>query len=441
VRSDVIDSLLTQDWLDSLAHYQTLYIGFSGGLDSTVLLHTIVRQPTLIGKVVAVHIHHGLSKNATSWQEHCQCQCDMLSIPLLVRDVQFNTRANIEEGARIARYQVFSSLLAEDDCLLLAHHADDQAETVLLQLFRGTGIDGLAAMASRGELAKGSLARPFLNHTRDTLEAYARHYQLAWIDDESNQNTAFSRNYLRQQIMPLLRAKWPGLVGNLGRSAIHCQQAKSNLDCLAEIDCQERVKSQDSLNLTPLLLLNQARLANVLRVWLRKNNVRCPTTVILQRLITDVILGRQDALAVVTWDGIVVRRYQQTIYLLKEESQNQLNCIEWSTFPTSLQLDGKGHRSLHVRSGSSQTSAGLKIPPNCIIQVRFRQGGETFHWRGQTKQLKKLYQQWQIPPWQRDMIPLLYVNGELAAVVGFAISDYFYATEPDNRYQIELHCS
>lgn len=435
---EVIDSLLTEDWRISLASYKTLFVGFSGGLDSTVLLHALTSHLPLKTKLQAIHIHHGLSVNATAWQEHCQQYCDSLTIPFITREVQVNAYANIEENARIARYKIFTSLLAENDCLLLGHHADDLAETVLLQLFRGAGIDGMAAMAPLSKLAKGALARPFLHYSRKKLEAYAHHYQLSWIDDESNQSNAFSRNYLRQQIMPLLREKWPGVVGNLVRSAMHCQQAKSNLEALAELDCGELCIQKEQLSLLPLMTLSHARLTNVLRTWFRRNGVRNPPANFLQRLIDEVILGRNDASAIVEWDDIAVRRYQQSLYLLKEQKSYRGACIEWSAFPKPLQLDKDGLYFLSANPLSSNR-AGLCIPSSCRIQVRFRQGGELFYWHAQTKKLKNLFQQWQIPPWQRDRIPLLYINEELAAVVGFAVSDHYYAKDSANLYHIELH--
>ncbi len=436
MRSEV-NFLLTEDWIDTLVHYQTLFVGLSGGLDSTVLLHAMAKQPKLSGKLQAVHVHHGLSVNASEWQEHCRHYCDALSVPFLSHKVEFDSRTNIEENARMARYQVFSSLLNENDCLLLGHHADDLAETVLLQLFRGAGIDGMAAMPPQYKWSKGTLARPFLHYSREMLAAYALRNHLNWIEDESNLNNDYSRNYLRNCIIPELRKKWPAVVENLGRSAAHCQQAKSNLEALAELDCAALIKPTYELNLPPLLKLSHARLTNVLRVWLRKNDIRYPTTALLQQLIDEVILGRRDATAIVEWDNTEVRRYQQTLYLLKKQIPFQSKSMEWSTFPAGLHLDEKGDQCLYaclVRSGP-----GLSIPPDCSIHVNFRQGGELFYWRGQHKQLKKLFQQWQIPPWQRARVPLLYINGELAAVVGYAVSDRYYAQDPAHAYHIELH--
>ena len=426
----MINSLLTDDWQQLFVNFRCLVVGFSGGLDSTVLLHCLANQPALIDKLQAVHVNHGLSVNATAWQIHCQQFCDSVGVPLSIRQVAVESSANIEEHARTARYQVFAELLAEIDGLLLAHHCDDQAETLLLQLFRGAGINGLAAMPSVKAFASGALVRPFLQHSRQRLEAYAHQHQLTWVDDESNQNPAFSRNYLRHHIMPLVQDKWPGVVSNLVRSASHCQQAKINLEALANIDCEDLNQRQTSLAISPLKKLSHARLANVLRVWLDNNDVRLPSVKLLNRIINEVIFARLDASPVVQWGNYVVRRYQQALSVQHNETPPCLTaCIEWPTFPAPLPLDGDGEGEHYLCASACEN--GLRVPAGCHVQIRYRQGGELFYWRKQTKQLKKLFQQWRVPPWQRDLIPLLYIDNDLAAVVGFAISDYYFSTKYD----------
>ena len=424
------DSLLTEHWLTTLIGYNKLIVGLSGGLDSTVLLHLMAQQPALHAKLQAVHIHHGLSVNADAWLLHCEQCCKSLSVPLTVQKVQCDARSNIEEGARIARYQALSALINENDALVLAHHADDQAETLLLQLFRGAGIDGLAAMPSIRALSKGELLRPFLEHSRRTLEAYAHDHELSWVEDESNQNHVFSRNYLRHQVMPLLQEKWPGIVGNLARSATHCQQAKINLDSLANLDIVGLSQQGQTLPLLSLRALSRERMANVLRVWLRSNEVRRPETSILHRVIDDVILARCDAMPMITWDNVTVQRFQQYLHLMKQSLRPPLSSIEWPTFPSPLPLSAD--EALHA----IPTSNGLFVPRGSRVEIRFRQGGELFYWHGQTKQLKKLWQQWRIPPWKRAQIPLLYIDDVLAAVVGFAISDHYYSLVLENTYTV-----
>ena len=423
------DSLLDTGWLNRLARYHRLLVGLSGGLDSTVMLHCLSQQPQLASKVTAVHVHHGLSCHADEWLAHCQTVCTALSIPIIARRVKLDQRSNIEEHARIARYDVFATLLNANDALLLGHHADDQAETLLLQLLRGAGVDGLAAMPAVKRLNEGDLVRPFLQYTRAELEAYADFHQLIWVEDDSNQDSVFSRNYLRHQIMPLLRVRWPSVVTNLARSASHCQQARVNLHALAEIDCNDL--KANTLHLSDLKTQDNARLVNVLRTWLTNNRVRLPPTHTFNRLITDVIFARHDSLPCVEWDGICVRKYQDVLYLLDHLVDSHQDCVEWTQFPQPLQL---GHDLLCA----SHAEKGLQMPIGARVHVRFRQGGEVLIWHGQTKSLKKLFQEWRIPPWQRDTLPLIYINDSLAAVIGYAVSDQFYGTDVGCTYQLEL---
>lgn len=483
----MIKPLLSTEWFSRLSHFDKLIIGFSGGLDSTVLLHVLASHPTLLAKLIAVHINHGISANASRWQLHCQQFCQNLGIPLITQSVQFDRSANIEEGARIARYAVFSSLLTERDCLILGHHLNDQAETVLLQLFRGSGVDGLAAMPDFCQLEPGKIARPFLTHSREQLEHYAVIHQLSWIEDESNQDISYSRNYLRQHIMPLLKRKWPGVAGNIARTALHCQQAKRNLDTLAvqDVTLENLEKlTNNSLLITPLKALSRDRIVNVLRVWLKNNQIQLPSTVTFWRLIDEVIFASPDATPVVSWGEVTVRRYQKYLYLDKKNANNFPFCtrplaklaaeremcggterrievqtksheypssistkpvfssvefrtrsIEWSTFPLPLVMP-----DANVNLLTQKANQGLIIPANSKIFVRFRQGGEEFFLNGQTKRLKKLFQEWGVPPWLRERVPLIYFNDKLAAVVGYAMSDLFFTKECPDAW-VFVNCS
>ncbi|MDP1604751.1 MAG: tRNA lysidine(34) synthetase TilS [Legionella sp.] len=425
--------LLTDDWLERLRSCNRLFIAYSGGLDSTVLLHALVREPLLVKKISAVHVNHGLSDNADTWNVHCQQMCDTLNVPLIVRKVSINRSANVEAQARTARYAVFRSLVDENDGLLLGHHLNDQAETVLLQLFRGAGVGGLAAMAGMKKFAKGQIFRPFLHLSRQSLSTYAMNHHLSWINDESNTDCNFSRNFLRHDVIPLLQTRWPGVMTNLARTASHCRDAQKQLNDLAAIDYPALDESRNKLLIMPLKSLSYSRINNVLQSWLKKNAVRMPDTATFNRLVPEVILAKQNADPEIAWDGYCVRRYQETLYLLKKTHENQRAPVEWLSFPKPLLLS----------SGTlcaSLSKQGVTLPPKSTIQIRFRQGGEVFCWHGQTKSLKKLLQEWQIPPWQRDHIPLVYINEQLAAVVGYAVSDIFYNASSGNTYQITLDC-
>ncbi|RUR12764.1 tRNA lysidine(34) synthetase TilS [Legionella sp. km772] len=417
--------LLSTQWLERLVEFEQLIVAFSGGLDSTVLLSCLASYPFLHSRLLAIHINHGISPNALAWQKHCEAFCSRLNVSFLTESIKFNRSSNIEEEARTARYAAFARILNQKSCLLLGHHMDDQAETVLLQLFRGTGIDGLAGIPAYENFASGTMARPLLQHTREQLHHYAQVAQLTWVDDESNQDSRFSRNYLRNQIMPLLREKWPGVVGNINRTAVHCQQGKKNLYQLALIDCQELEHPGKSLLIEPLKHLGEARIINVLRVWLKKNKIKLPTTAVMSRIVHELLEASVDATPLVAWNDTCIRRYQERIYLDNKRLHPLPECIEWSAFPQSLALNDE---SILFAKAAKE---GLIIPPKAKITIRFRQGGETIVLHQQTKKLKKLFQEWQVPVWHRDRIPLLYINEQLAAVVGYVVSDSFFSsTEP-----------
>lgn len=421
----LIDCLLTPEWLAELQSYQTIWLGLSGGLDSMVLLHALSQHPAIANQLVAVHVHHGLSPAANDWQEHCRQACLQRNIPFIAQAVTFSPFNNIEAKARQARYQVFAQLIQATDCLVLAHHADDQAETVLLQLFRGTGIDGLGAMTAKKSFAAGQLFRPLLQYRRQMLECYARHHQLSWVEDESNQNVLFARNYLRHQIMPLLQQKWPGIVNNLVTCSQHCQQAEENLMTLAAEDCAALDRNSLSLALAPLQQYSAARLANILRWWL-KHHVPMPSTVIFQRIIDEVIHSAIDANPCVSWGEVSIRRYRDRLFLAKKQSM--IDCFQaqiWHNFPQPCALNAAGDLLV-----AQLDRSGLVVPEGARLTIRRRQGGEVMRWHGQTKKLKKLWQQWGLPPWFRAHVPLLYINDELAVVVGYAINDDY--TSVDN---------
>lgn len=413
--------LLTPDWLPRLAVANRLIVGFSGGLDSTVLLHWLAQQPNVQKKITVIHVNHGLSQHALAWEEHCQRICQAMGVSFIAERVLLDLRANVEEGARTARYAVFQSLLQVGDLLLLGHHLDDQAETVLLQLFRGAGVDGLSAMRPIKPFAAAQLARPLLSCSRQKLASYAAHHQLQWIEDDSNADSTYSRNFLRHEIMPLLRTRWPGVAGNLARTGRHCQQAQELLDDMARQDGLDISKA--TLSITQLISLTAPRIINVLRAWLRYHAIRLPDTATLNRLLTEVIFARQDANPLVSFGGYCVRRYQQTMYLLSQEDDSQIGtCAQaWSSFPEPLLL----HNGLGLIT-PIPSHHGLVIEQAANLEIRYRQGGESLYWHGQSKSLKKLFQDWQIPTWLRTRIPLLYVDGELAAVIDYAISDHFY---------------
>ncbi|MCH9755821.1 MAG: tRNA lysidine(34) synthetase TilS [Gammaproteobacteria bacterium] len=393
-------------WRERFLSYRRLVVGLSGGLDSTVLLHVLLREPKLLDKLHAVHIHHGLSQHADAWQAHCRAFCSAHNIKFSAESITLESNSNIEETARNARLNVFNDLIDVSDCLVLAHHQDDQAETLLLNLLRGTGIDGLAAMPALKTFGRGHLARPLLCQKRETLQAYAEQHQLVWVEDDSNKDTDFSRNYLRHEILPRLKARWPTAVQALNTCAAHAEKATQNLEDLACLDCPELALKPSQLALRGLYDLPAARLNQVIRVWLKQQAIKLPSTRVLNILVNEVIFAKQDATPCVQLDGMVVRRYRDVLYLLRPDMPQSIAHVPCS--------------SVYVPRLLSQ---GFCMPSDSQISVRFRCGGERMFWRGHRRSLKKLFQTLGVPPWLRDKIPLIFIDNTLVAVLDFAIAD------------------
>jgi tRNA(Ile)-lysidine synthase len=403
---------------------EQLWVGFSGGLDSTVLLHSLKQLlPTPMQQQLrAIHIHHGLSPNADSWAQHCQQICDAWSIPLTIQlvDAKPQSGESPEAAARQARYQVFTKLIRKNTMLALAHHADDQAETVLLQLLRGAGPKGLAAMPAIAEFAEGLLARPLLSLSRQQLMQYAIAAGLTWIDDESNANIAFDRNYIRHQVMPQLAARWPAAVTCIARSAQHCADANQLSEELAGVDLQEcifesapehtNIISSAIIDCRKLQLLDKVRQKNVIRCWLQQQHLPLPSTVKLQQILDTIVASRHDATPCVTWPTAEVRRFRYGLYAMPPQLPHDATWEHVWDVSQDLTLPA----GLGILSAAQFQPLAQGKP----LHVRFRRGGEMMHLphRAGHHTLKKLMQEWNIPPWQRDRTPLLYRDGKLIAV-------------------------
>ena len=397
-------------------------VAYSGGLDSHVLLHLCSQCTSL--PVRAVYIHHGLQDEADQWSEHCAAICDALQIPFKTIHVDASKRSgeSPEETARKARYLALKSELTPGDCLLTAHHQDDQSETVLLQLFRGAGSAGLAAMPVISESNQTFHARPMLDMSRAEIEDYAKNNDLNWIEDPSNTNTDFDRNLLRQEIIPHIKQRWSKLNESLSKVAYQQQDALEIIEAMAAIDLASIVTHQAHvINVTGLTQLSQARQLNVLRYWILQCAEDRPTANILQQLIRSVLPAADDASPEVCWGGSEIRRYQGRLFCLKQDEHDASKIFEWNPKQRLLLKD------LDLVLTAKQTgSQGLKLELlNEPLNVAFRQGGEKIRPAGRknTHSLKKLMQEAGIPPWQRSRIPLIYCGEQLIAVGHYWLAD------------------
>lgn len=421
-------------------HSSHWIVAYSGGLDSHVLLHLLAsNRACWSGRTLAaVYVDHGLQAASAYWGAHCAQICRALKIPfrMLRIDARPAPGESPEAAARRTRYAALAIELNADTALLTAHHRDDQAETLLLQLLRGAGPHGLAAMPTASRLGPGWLLRPLLNVDRADILTYAREHGLQWIEDTSNTNTDFDRNYLRHRILPPLRERWPALSRNLARSASLCAETADWLDMEADADLAQVVAQRpDSLSLSALRELSELRQRNVLRRWLRQLGLTVPDHRQLRQLLRDMLHAGHDRQPLVRWRGGEMRRYQDRLYAMSPlPSHDAQQTWIWRATTKGwppLELPGLGWLEMHATVG-----AGLRteLLANGVLWVRFRQGGERFRPAGRAhhQELKKLLQEASIPPWERDRLPLIYRppcsgpdsvgNPDLLAVVGLGIT-------------------
>lgn len=408
------------------------HIALSGGVDSVVLLHLAARLRKNYShfSLCAHHVNHGLSSHAKEWQAFCQRICDQLQVDFTCSRVHLvkQSRTSLEALAREKRYACLSQSLSKHSYLLTAHHQDDQLETVLLALKRGAGNTGLQGIRSKQKLAQGYLIRPLLNISRQQLEIYANAFDLQWIEDESNADQVFDRNYIRHTIAPLLKARWPSFAKTVTRSAAICQEQQLLLDEIAVLDfshCLVSLLNQDVLSITQLNLLSSARRNNVLRYWFKENNLNYPSQKQLAVLCSDLISAGCNASPKMDFKELTVRRYRDHLYLLDKNSLDRSSCqpITWSGESCLSLLDGKVNLKFSRLKIKPDNGIFLTLRADSEVKVCFRQHLAaklrcTPIGRSGSRSINKLLHEYHVAPWLRDCVPFIFIDGELCEAVG-----------------------
>ncbi|MEN8174897.1 MAG: tRNA lysidine(34) synthetase TilS [Pseudomonadota bacterium] len=382
-------------------------IGYSGGLDSSVLLHVLARaRDSLAAPVVAVHVNHGIQAEAVSWERHCRSSCDAWGIPLVARRVNVDQHhpKGLEAAAREARYGAFRQQMAEGDMLLTAHHLDDQAETLLLRLMRGSGVRGLGAMPRLRRFDPGWHSRPLLTQPRGALESYAREHGFEWITDASNRDDRFDRNYLRHRVLPVLRRRWPAIDRVLGRAAELAREADALISEVVDQDL-ERMARGNRLDLAAWESLSGERQRAVLRHWLDSLQLPVPDSHRLRELQRQVIAAGEERAPCVSWPGGEVHRYRNGLY-----ASAPLPALDRGTV---IALVPGEPAQLPAELGYVQVSGSLTAE---VLEIRFRRGRERCRIRDSHRTLKNLFQDLGVPPWLRQRVPLVFADGNLAWV-------------------------
>lgn len=417
---------------------QILAVGLSGGRDSVALLAALATAAPARGwRLCAVHVHHGLSANADAWTDFCRELCQKLGVPLQVHRVSVpqDSGQGLEAAAREARYRIFAGLDA--DALVLGHHRDDQAETLLFNLLRGAGLRGLAAMPARRLLPRPGavplpLLRPLLDLPRAEIESWLGSQGLAWIEDESNADTRYARNFLRREVLPLLQSRFPA-AASLARTARLAGEAE---ELLAEVAAQDLTAASlgGNLRTSAFAQLSPPRGRNLLRHWLGRHGAPMPESQALEELWQQLLCPRPDGQVEWRCGQWVVRVWRGTVFLEKEplELTSPLVPRPWQG-EMSVPWPWGSIRCQEVRGagiGTRFLTAGARFQP--------RQGGEHLRLAGRPNRLlKKLLQEADIPPWQRERLPLLWIGDTLAWVPGLGIAAQFACPEGEAGWELE----
>jgi len=446
-----------------------ILVAYSGGVDSEFLLEMTVswaRRHQCLEKILAVYVHHGISKNADLWAQHCQDRATQLGVKFVVEHVTLSGTGSVEQDARQARYAVFARYLQEayqgqeKPLLLTAHHQDDQVETLMLALKRGSGPTGLSAMAQHSAFSSGILLRTMLDIPRAYIEEQAKKLGLTWVEDESNADTHYDRNFFRHEILPPLKKRFTGWNKAVCRSAQLCTEQNLLLDELLSERLQQAWQADDTLpfylqnGLKIDALLGQSRYlqAALIRAWLQKLNsiqrlassdisvmqqqFSMPSRAQLDRILDTVIEAKTDANPCVNWNNVEIRRYKSVLYAIIDHPDYSHQRFALTLDKAQMLPYGLGQVSLNSQRKSTQ-DLSLRLPLE-KEQVTIRFGGSGLSVRPQGRQgkrkIKKLYQEYQVPSWMRTRLPLLFYGEQLVAMPNLFVVEGFQGTVNNQVY-------
>ena len=420
----------------------TIIIGLSGGVDSVVLLHLLHQLALRFSwKIAALHVHHGISANAYDWAAFCDRLCQQQQIPLHLEKVDIAPlRAHgIEAAARRLRFAAFAAQSC--DFVALAHHADDQVETLFLQLLRGAGVRGASAMSSTSKDSR-RIVRPLLHSSRQEILDYAAAHDLQWIEDESNADEGYPRNFLRHRLLPLLGEKFPAYRETLVRSTQHFAEAGELLDDLAKLDAADAIRA-DTLGVASLQQLTLPRGKNLLRYFFHQLALPMPQTVQLEAMLHQLCNARDDANVCINFGSDwQMRRYQGRVYVLRALAAFDKNLVVQWRGEAELAWPALNSNVLFTRGSELNISLNLSLQKLQLapVTLRLRQGGETLRpaKNAVTRTLKNLLQEHQISPWQRDRLPLLYCGEQLVCIPGVAIAAEYQADENEAALSVNV---
>ena len=432
--------------LRSFPTVNSYIVGYSGGADSTALLHALNNTQQQLGTAVsAVHINHGIHPDADQWQLQCEKFCHQHGIKLTCLKISLTNRSGkgLEAEARHLRYEAISALLNTGDCLLTAHHADDQAETLLLNLMRGSGVDGLSAMPESRPLGRGFLQRPLLRFRNHALKDYLRENNIEWTEDPSNHHLNHDRNFVRHQVIPSLEQRWPEVNQRLLLTLHAMTDARHLLEALADDYLDSNLPHPSVLEITPQCLTNPELTKLVIRRWIKQSGTTGISAYKLDSFCDQLRLTGSDHKVSVQWDGWLLRWYKNQLWLQAAKEIMPCPTVKWSKGMRDVDLGEDVGRLVLITAGHS-----IDRPEHRNIQfpdVDFSVGGRNntlsavISLGGHHKSLKNLFQSADIPPWLRDSIPLCKLDDEIVAIGDWCFNEDFASWLSEHGAHLSWH--
>lgn len=412
----ISDFYLIQKTIDKYKD-KSFLVAYSGGLDSTVLLHQLLEiKKKYHIQIRAIHINHNLALISKKWTEHCKHICNINNIPLIVEDININKNTNnIEETLRIKRYNIIYNHLDSNEILLTGHHMNDQCETFILSLKRGSGPTGLSGMSFETLLETKKIVRPFLEKTKKELKLWAEKKHLYWIEDFSNFNIDYDRNFIRNQIIPILEKRWPFFIKNCFRTTKICQKETKLLNYFLQKKIRNFIQIDRSLNIEHFKNIKKEICTALIRYWISLKKIKMPSYKNIQCIYNQMILSQTDANPKIILGKNEIRRYKKSLYFIKTYPDLKNILLFWHNKNAKLILP---NNLGYLRENSN----GIKIPApenNELINIRFQyEGCILILGRNKKRKIKKIWQEKKISPWLRNQIPLLFYNNTFISALG-----------------------
>ena len=414
-------------------------IAFSGGVDSTVLLHVMKNIIDEKSQIRAIHINHNIVDNSKVWSKTCKSICKNFGIDIEIISLEVtHIGYGLEAAARDERYKKLKEKLYENEYLLTAHHEEDQMETVFLRMARGTGLDGLQGINEKYSFGEGIIFRPMLEVSKTSVMDYAKEHQLKWVEDSSNQDTHFDRNFLRKKIIPQFRERWPSIASSVSRLSQLSAQNIKILNQIAEEDIGP-IANMNELPLAKLLDKSFERANNMLRYIILANGMSIPSMKTLQDGLKEMLDPETDK-SVIAWKDYCIRKYKNHLYFLSNSDlePNKVDVkIPWEIGKTVNLGENIGTIEATFIHGDGLSIEKCKNK----LTISYRQGGELIKPIGHriNKSLKNLFQENQILPWMRDKIPLIYYQDELVSVADLWFNQNYVASQNEAGFVVNWH--